>query len=82
MRTTLAIDDSLLAAAKTRAAAAGQTLGSYVEEALRLRLTAPAPTARPVSLPVFTRGTGLAPGIDPSSNRSLYDALDDAGDLR
>ena len=38
MRTTLAIDDRLLMAAKARAAAAGETLGAYVEEALRLRL--------------------------------------------
>lgn len=80
MRTTISIDDRLLDYAKARAAAAGQTLGAYVEEALRMRLTTvAAPTPAP-DLPVFTRGTGFRPGIDPTSNRSLYDALDDAGD--
>ena len=81
MRTTLAIDDRLLMAAKARAAASGETLGAYVEESLRLRLTANAVPKQRVDLPVFVRGTGLRPGIDPSSNRSLFDALDDAGDL-
>lgn len=79
MRTTLAIDDKLLKAAKKRAGLRGVTLGTYVEEALRQRLAAPedAPPSPPI--PVFTRGTGMRPGIDPKSNQSLFDALD-AGD--
>lgn len=81
MRTTVAIEDRLLQAAKSRAAAAGQTLGAYIEEALRLRLIAPATSGSAVALPVFTRGTGPRPGIDLSSNRGLFDALDDADDL-
>lgn len=76
----MTIDDRLLAAAKASARQAGQTLGEYVEESLRLRLAAKQSTARP-RLPVFDQGTGLRPGVDASSNRSLYDALDDAGDL-
>lgn len=80
MRTTVAIDDRLLEAAKARALAAGQTLGKYIEEALRMMLTATAVSASAPTLPVFTRGTGMQPGIDASSNRGLYDALDDAGD--
>lgn len=81
VRTTVAIDDRLLGAAKQRARETGQTLGQVVEEALRLSLVAKTATTPPV-LPVFTRGTGLRAGIDPASNRSLFDALDDAGDLR
>lgn len=76
----MSIDDRLLAAAKARARETGQTLGEVVEESLRLSL-ATAPARPPVDLPVFTRGTGLRVGIDPASNRALYDALDDAGDL-
>ena len=46
MRTTLAIDDRLLAAAKRRARQHGMTLGQLVEEALQAELAAsPAPNA-------------------------------------
>jgi len=81
MRTTLAINDAILDRAKQRAREQGVTLGSYVEEALRVRLIAPEPPHEPVDLPVFSRGNGLAPGIDPLSNRSMYDALDEDGQL-
>jgi hypothetical protein len=80
MRTTVTIDDRLLAAAKASARESGQTLGEFVEESLRLRLTK-RPTTRSPRIPVFTQGTGLRPGLDASSNRSLFDALDEAGDL-
>lgn len=80
MRTTVSIDERLLAAAKDAARGAGQTLGEFVEESLRLKLASKQGGIAP-TLPTFTRGTGLRPGVDPSSNRSLYDALDDAGDL-
>lgn len=76
----MSIDDRLLAAAKASAREAGQTLGEFVEESLRLRL-ATQPVKEAPALPVFTRGTGVAPGVDASSNRSLFDALDEAGDL-
>lgn len=76
MRTTLALDDSLLDRAKRRAAEQGTTLGHYVEDALREYLTAPKRGVEPVDLPVFEGGK-LHAGIDPSANRALYDALDD-----
>lgn len=82
MRTTLSIDDHLLAATKTRAAKAGKTLDEYVEDALREKLLEPDRAPTPVDLPVFTKGTGFAEGVDGTSNRSLYDALDRAGALR
>lgn len=77
MRTTVSLDDDLLARAKKLAAQRGQTLGQFVEEAVRYRLIAPESTASPVQLPVFTGGRGARPGIDLSSNRALHDALDD-----
>ncbi len=77
MRTTLAINDSLLARAKARANERGITLGSYVDEALREHLAAPERAVVAVELPVAAGGA-LRPGIDPTSNRSLYDALDEA----
>jgi hypothetical protein len=81
MRTTLAIDDQLLATAKKRARERGQTLGEYVEDSLRRSLVSAAPANEGPSIPMFTRGTGMRPGIDPTSNRALFDALDASGDL-
>lgn len=79
MRTTVNIDDQLLAQAKRRAAARNLTLGEYVEEAVRHELLSESAKRVPISLPVFTRGTGMRPGIE-ATNRGLYDALDANGE--
>ncbi|GAB3615048.1 hypothetical protein [Humibacter ginsengisoli] len=50
------------------------TLDRYVDEALREHLAAA--TSAEVELPVFEGGHVRA-GIDASSDRELYDALDD-----
>ncbi len=76
MRTTIAIDDHLLAQAKARAAERRITLGRYVEEALALRLVSPEDRPRR-AVPVFRGGTGPAPGVDATSNRSMLDAIDE-----
>lgn len=76
MRTTLAIDDELLARARARARAEGVTLGVVVENALRRDLARPAPRQAP-PIPVFHGGTGPRPGVDLSSNRALHEALDE-----
>lgn len=76
VRTTLTIDDRLLALAKTRAHEQHQTLGQLVEEALQRYLTASKVPATVPALPVFDRGTGFVEGVDWSSNRGLFDALD------
>ena len=78
MKTTLDIDDELLAQAKARAALERKSLTRVIEEGLSLRLrSAGRPTVRRIqALPVFTRGTGLRPGIDPTSNQSMLDAAD------
>lgn len=77
MRTTLAVDDHLLVAAKRRARERGQTLGQLVEDALRRELSTPtAPAPAPAAVPVFRGGGGLRPGVDATSNRALREALD------
>ncbi len=81
MRTTIALDDRILGAAKKRAAFRKQTLGQYVEDAVRRSLLEPEPDRANPELPIFRGGGGVLPGIDLTSNRSLYDALDAAGDL-
>lgn len=75
MRTTLAIDDRLLAEAKARAHDEGVTLGSYVEDAIRRDLAARRSVRGPVQLTVSSATGGPRPGVDLTSNRGLYDAI-------
>lgn len=76
MKTTLNIDDHLLAEAKALAATERLTLTRLVEEGLVLRLRRKARHKRSVALPLYEGKSGLAQGIDASSNRSLLDAAD------
>jgi hypothetical protein len=80
MRTTVAVDDHLLVAARRLAQERGQTLGQVVEDALRRELSAPSGAA-PLPVPVFRGGGGLRPGVDATSNRALREALDSGLDL-
>jgi hypothetical protein len=76
MRTTIAVDDNLLIAAKQRARERGQTLGQVVETALRRELAEP-PQSAAVEVPVFRGGEGPRPGVDLRSNAALHELLDD-----
>lgn len=80
MRTTLAIDDNILKEAKQRAARRGMSLGQFVEDALRQVFARRVPDERP-SIPIFRGGTGVRPGVDLTSNRSLYETLDEGQQL-
>jgi hypothetical protein len=80
MRTTLAVDDNLLVAAKRRARARGQTLGQVVEDALRRELAEPS-KVEPVEVPVFRGGGGALPGVDLTSNRAMREVLDHGVEL-
>lgn len=78
MRTTVNIHDGLLETVKARAVEQGMTLGDVFEVALQRYLLVPddvVEDAVELSLPVFRGGTGLVPGIDPTSNASLYGAM-------
>ncbi|MGL4744192.1 MAG: CopG family transcriptional regulator [Phycicoccus sp.] len=77
MRTTLAIDDEVLSAAKRRARREGTSLGTVVEDALRRYLARAPEVADPPAIPVFRGGRGVRPGVDLSSNRSIQELLDD-----
>lgn len=78
MRTTLDLNDKLLAKAKAAAAREKSSLTRFIEEALALRLRTRASNrkARNVKLAVFGGKGGLVAGVDPTSNRSLFDAAD------
>jgi hypothetical protein len=77
VRTTVSIDDQLLELAKRRAHQRHQTLGEFVESAIQQYLAGNNSSGEAPEVPVFTRGKGLVPGVDASSNRGLLDALDE-----
>jgi len=79
MKTTLDLNDQLLADAKALAAQQRTSLTRLIEEGLQLRLRAKASApARPrARLPVFKGRGGLVAGVDARSNRALLEALDD-----
>ena len=79
MKTTLNIQDNLLANAKAAAAMQRTTLTRLIEEGLAMRLATPAKTVslRGVTLPVMKGKGGLRSGIDPTSNRAMLDAMDE-----
>jgi hypothetical protein len=77
VRTTVRLDDEVLAQAKQAAARSGRTLTAVIEDALResfARSAAGAEVARP-PLPTFG-GRGLQPGIDLDDTAALIDAME------
>ena len=79
VKTTLDIEDRLLMEAKATAARERKSLTKIIEEGIALRLRPQLANARKpkIDLPVFKGCTGLAPGIDPCSNKSMFAAADD-----
>lgn len=79
MKTTIELEDSLLAEVKRRAAAEGKTMKAFLEEALLARLR-PRPRGRTTyraDLPVV-KGE-RPPAIDIADRRALYDFMDENG---
>ena len=79
MKTTLDLNDQLLAAAKALAAQQRTSLTRLIEEGLQLRLRASTaePTGARKRLPVFHGRGGLVAGVDPRNNKAMLAALDD-----
>ena len=76
MRTTINLDDALLAEAKQVAAQTGRSLTAVVEDALRQSLhRRHATVRRAVQLPVFGEG-GLRPGVDLDDSAALLDLME------
>ena len=76
MRTTINLDDALLAEAKQVAARTGRSLTAVVEDALRESLhRRHPPTRRAVALPVFGEG-GMRPGVDLDDSAALLDIME------
>ena len=79
MKTTLDINDSLLANAKALAARQQTSLTRLIEEGLQLRLRSsqPATKVSKRKIPVFKGRGGLVAGLNPSSNKAMLGAADD-----
>jgi plasmid stability protein len=77
MRTTIRIDDQLLAEVKARAARSGRTLNAVVEDALRAALAQRDPERGPlrIKLPTYA-GARLMPGVDLDDSAALLDVMD------
>lgn len=79
MKTTLNLNDQLLAEAKPLAAQQQTSLTRLIEEGLQLQLRGSAASAARarVCLPVFEGRGGLVKDVDPLSNKALLQALDE-----
>lgn len=79
MRTTVSLDDDLLAEAKVLAARRSRTVSSVLEEALRDLLAKHDDVTRdraPVRLPTCDLG-GLQPGVDLMNREQMAELLGD-----
>ncbi|MGI8645122.1 MAG: type II toxin-antitoxin system VapB family antitoxin [Nocardioides sp.] len=81
MRTTVNIDDHLLAEAKLIAARSHRTIGSVLEDALRTFIEDRDTTSRPrepYRLPRYNMGNaGLRPGVDLYDKEQMAELLGD-----
>ena len=81
MRTTITIDDHLLAQAKEVAVRSGRTLNAVVEDALRAALARQQQARQrpPVVLPTWSGGRVL-PGVDLDDSAALLDLMEESRD--
>ena len=79
MKTTLNINDSLLADAKALAAQQQTSLTRLIEEGLQLRLRTPRPNSKKPKqqIRVFKGRGGLVAGLNPLSNKAMLDAIEE-----
>lgn len=77
MRTTIRLDDGLLAEAKKRAAETGRTLTAVLEDALRESLARRRVVVerKPVRLRTVN-GDGVRPGVDLDDSAELLDLME------
>ena len=82
MRTTLNIDEELLAAYKRLAARTHSSLSHVIQDALReaLTLRQDREARPPIRLSALSQGGGLVPGVDLSNHAALTEVLEQPGD--
>lgn len=77
MRTTITIDEHLLAQVRQRAATTGRTVSQTIEDAVRdsLMRRSQGGVRRRIELPTFNSG-GYQEGVDLDSNVALLDIME------
>ena len=77
MRTTVRLDEDLMAEVRRLARSRGETFTSVLDRALRELLVrqTQSPSCKAVSIPTF-RGNGLQPGVDLDDTADLLDLMD------
>ena len=80
---TISLDENLVKQARIKAIQEGTSLSAKVREMLAAYVRQDLPSTPVVipKLPVSSGAGGLLPGIDPSSNRSVDEAMDAGLDL-
>lgn len=79
MRTTIRLNEDLLAQAKAHAARTRRTLNELIEESLRAQLTAEQTARAPAGpLPTF-KGHGPLPGVDINDSANLIELMEHPG---
>ena len=77
MRTTIRLDENLLAQAKQQAAATGKTLTAVIEDALRESLgRRHSPVRRKLVRLRTVGGSGTLPGVDLDDSASLLESME------
>ena len=80
MRTTIRIDDEVYRRVKQIADRSDRTIGQVIEDAIQVAVR-PTRIEVPIAdLPVFG-GSGVMPGVDLTSNRSVAEAMDEGVSL-
>lgn len=76
MRTTIRIDDEVYRRVKQIAERSDRTIGQVIEDAIQLAFRPTRSDAPIEALPAFG-GSGVIPGVDLTSNRSVAEAMDE-----
>jgi hypothetical protein len=76
MRTTIRIDDEVYRRVKKVAERTDRTIGQVIEDAIQLAFRPTRDEAQVPSLPVYG-GSGVMPGVDLTSNRSVAAAMEE-----
>jgi isocitrate dehydrogenase len=75
MRTTIRIDDEVYRRVKQVADRSDRTIGQVIEDAIQLAFRPTRNGDSVADLPVYG-GSGVMPGVDLTSNRSVAEAMD------
>ena len=76
MRTTIRIDDEVYRRVKQVADRSDRTIGQVIEDAIQLAFRPTRSHESVADLPVYG-GSGVMPGVDLRSNRSVAEAMDE-----